>query len=57
MELNDVSGCQMVDNRCQEMSKYVREDVKHKRYEMNRLDRNDNRVLDSQSGLYQNMNC
>ena len=28
MELNDVSGCQMVDNRCQEMSKYVREDVK-----------------------------
>ena len=25
MELNDVSGCQ---TRCQEMSKYVREDVK-----------------------------
>ena len=22
-----------------------------------RLDRNDNRVLDSQSGLYQNINC
>ena len=28
MEFNDVIGCQTVDNRCQDMSKYVREDVK-----------------------------
>ena len=28
VELNDVSGCQTSDNRCQDMSKYVREDVK-----------------------------
>ena len=49
-----------VDNRCQRDVKVCQrrcQRVDTKRYEMNRLDRNDNRVLDSQSGLYQNMNC
>ena len=49
-----------VDNRCQEMSKYVRrrcQRVDTKDMKENRLDRHDNRVLDSQSGIYQNMNC
>ena len=57
MELNDVSGCQSVDSRCRDMSRYVREDVKEvdtKDMKKNRLDRE---YLDSQSGLYQNMNC